>query len=109
MKYQHKNLAEGRWFTMPLVEQMANVGSEVQRAINWKKNNKEYSQKAFERALELIDLTVADGKNRRRLKEILRLREALADYFVFKNSYYSSDESWQKYFTAFNWAARINS
>src|SRR4030042_3897379 len=108
MKYQHKNLAEGKWFKLTLVEQLANVGSEVQRAINWREKNKEYSRKAFERALELLDITVADGKNRKRLKEILRLREALADYFAFRNSYQSSDESWQKYFTAFNWAARVH-
>lgn len=109
MIYQHKNLAEGGWFKLALVEQLANVGSEVHRAINWREKNKEYSRKAFERALELLDITAADEKNRKRLKEIMRLREALADYFVFKNSYQSSDESWQKYFAAFNWAARVNS
>lgn len=109
MIYRHKNLAEGGWFKLALVEQLANVGSEIHRAINWREKNKEYSRKAFERALELLDITAADEKNRKRLKEIMRLREALADYFVFENSYHSSDESWQKYFMAFNWAARINS
>ena len=37
---------------------MANVGSEVERALNWQaKGNKEYSRLAFERALELLDFT----------------------------------------------------
>lgn len=32
MSLQHANLAEGRWRTLPLVEQLANVGSDVARA-----------------------------------------------------------------------------
>ena len=56
---QHKELAAGRWEEMSLCEQMANIGSEVSLTIKWKeKNNPEQSQKAFERALELIDITL---------------------------------------------------
>jgi len=52
MTYQHRELAAGRWFGLSLIEQLANVGSEVIRAISWKnKNNLEYSRMAFERAL----------------------------------------------------------
>jgi len=36
------------------------------------------------------------------------VREALADYFVFENSYNSTDKSWQNYFYSFNFAARVN-
>ena len=109
MNQQHKNLAAGGWNQMTLVEQMANVGSEVERTIKWKnKKNGEYSQMAFERALELLDLTVADPKNKKRLREPLRTREALVDYFMFDNAYKSSDELWQKYFYSFGWAARAN-
>lgn len=107
MTYQHKQLARGRWFELTLAEQMANIGSEVERTISWKnKNNRDYSRKAFERALELLDLTVEDAKNRFRLKELLRLREALIDYFVFDNEFSSSDELWRKYFHPFNFKAR---
>lgn len=107
MEHQHKNLAEGGWQKLSLVEQMANIGSEVERSIKWKeKENEKYSQLAFYRALELLDLTVADNKNRLRLKEVLRLREVLADYFAFDNIYNSSKESFQNYFYAFNFAAR---
>lgn len=96
---QHKQLAQGRWLSMSVAEQLANVGSEVERTILWKnKNNSDYSNKAFERALELLDLTVEDAKNKCRLKEILRLREALVDYFVYDNKFSSSDELWRKYF-----------
>ena len=108
MEYYHKNLAGEKWNNLSFFEQMANIGSEVERAIKWKnKNNVEYKQLAFDRALELLDLTLVDDKNKKRLKEITRLREALADYFVFKNEYHSTDKAWHNYFHAFNYAARI--
>lgn len=106
---QHKELAQGRWFQMPLVEQLGNVGSEVSRAINWKnKDNSQNSWKAFERALELLDLTILDAKNITRLREIVRTREVLADFFVGQNQFKSTDISWQKYFGYFAIAARKN-
>ena len=104
----HKELAKGGWFELSLMEQLANVGTDIERAIRWKqKKNLEYSQKAFERALDLLDLTIADSKNRKRLKELVRTREVLADYFVFDNEYGSTDESWQNYFLPFNYAAAL--
>lgn len=104
----HKHLASGHWFDFSLVEQLANVGCDIERTIQWKKKGDlEYSRKAFERALELLDLTVADPKNRKRLKEVLRVREALVDHFVYDNQYATTDESWQKYFFCFNYAAAI--
>ena len=104
----HKELAEGRWLELSLVEQLANVASDVERTIRWKKKgNLEYSQNAFERALELLDMTIAAPKNKGRLREVLRVREALVDYFVFDNEYSSSDESWQKYFSCFSYAAAL--
>lgn len=111
MNFQHKNLLEsGRWFELSLMEQMANIGAEIGRAINWRnKANLEYSRLAFERALELLWLTIEDKKNRwSKLKELCRLKEVLGDYFVGKNEYKSSDELWGKYFYPFNFAARLN-
>ncbi|KKR32845.1 MAG: hypothetical protein UT63_C0030G0003 [Candidatus Gottesmanbacteria bacterium GW2011_GWC2_39_8] len=104
----HKDLASGKWFKMTFFEQMANVGSEVERTINWKNKGVEsISQKAFERCLELLYLTIEDKKNRSRLKELTRVYEVLVDYFSGENIYHSSDILWKKYFYAFNWAARI--
>jgi len=109
MTYQHQDLAGGRWFNFSLSEQLANIGSEVERTIKWRnKSNQKYSNNAFERALELLDLTIADKKNVKRLKELTRLREILVDYFFGDNQYSSSDQLWQKYFYAFNYAARID-
>ena len=107
MKYQHKEAAAGRWFQLSFAEQMSNVGSEVERTISWKaKGRLDFSERAFERALELLDLSVADAKNRTRLKELLRVREGMSDHFVFDNFYQSSDESWQRYFRVFLNAVR---
>ena len=107
MSYQHKELAGGRWQQLSLLEQMANIGSEVERTIGWRNNdNLDYSQRAFDRALELIDLTIGDKKNLRRLKEICRVREALTDYFLFDNVYQSTAADWSGYFYPFNYAAR---
>jgi len=104
MKFQHKNLSEGRWFKLHFLEQMANIGSEVERAISWKKKgDKEYMTKAVERALELLYLTIEDKKNKIHLKELCRLREFLIDYFYFENEYNSSEDFWQKYFYPFYW------
>jgi len=106
MKYTHKNLGKGRWHQFSLMEQLANVGSEVNRTIAWKDKNPEYSRMAFERALELLDLTISDPKNKGRLKELLRMREVLADYFLYDNIYQSDDKFWQNYFFNFAYTAR---
>ena len=107
MNVQHRELAAGGWTRLSFAEQMANVGSEVERTISWKrKGRSDYSARAFERALELLDLTIADTRNRARLKELLRVRECLADHFFFDNSYQSTPESWQRYFGAFLVVAR---
>ena len=107
MSFQHKELAAGRWFELSFDEQMANIGSEVIRAINWKKKgNEAYKNAAFERALELFDLTISDRRYLKRLRELTRLREAFVDYMGFDNQYGSSEAQWSSYFDSFNYAAR---
>lgn len=109
MNYQHKGLAAGRWKELSFFEQMAHIGSEVERCITWrKKGNTEYSRLAFERALELLDLTIHYiDKSKPGLKELTRLREVLVDFFLFSNSYGSTEQSWHTYFYAFSYAARL--
>lgn len=103
----HTRLTLEKWSRFSLVDQMANIGSEVERTIKWKDKNEEYSGKALERTLELVDMTLADPKNRKRLKEVARMREALVDYFYYDNIYGSTDELWRKYFYSFNYAAAL--
>jgi hypothetical protein len=102
MNIQHKELASGRWAKMSFAEQMANVGSEVSRALNWREKGKEdLSQRAFNRALELLDMTIAAIKEYSRLKELFRVREAMVDFFCGTNEFLSSETLWRKYFDHF--------
>lgn len=107
MSRAHKGLASGRWKELSLSAQMANIGSEVSRALNWReKGNEEYSQRAASRALELLDLSLDCAEAFPRLKELARLREAVVDYFYGDNRFSSSEALWRKYFDHFNYAAR---
>lgn len=107
MSYQHRGLAAGRWKELSFIEQMANIGSDVERALNWRaKNNPGYSQRAFERVLELIDLTLDSATGMARLKELARVREAMVDFFAGLNQFGSTEASWRRYFLPFAYAAR---
>jgi hypothetical protein len=106
----HKDILEsGRWFKLSIMEQLANVGCDVDRAIRWRNRGElEDSKHAFERALELLSFTILDPKNRGpRLKELTRVRETFIDYFLFDNEYKATDEMWQNYFFQFNYAAAL--
>jgi hypothetical protein len=107
MSIQHIE-SQKRWKDLSFAEQMANVGSEIERALNWKeKGNEDYSKLAFFRALELLDFTIAEAKGFPKLKELCRTREALIDYFYFDNIYGSSSKSWRNYFYCFTYQARV--
>lgn len=109
MPYIHKELAAGRWFELSLMEQMANIGSEIGRALKRQaQGEKELMWQALERGLELFDLTIADPRWRERLKEILRMREIVCDFFIGGNQYHSTIESLDKYFLSFALAARLH-
>ena len=106
----HKELAaSGRWFKFSLMEQLANIGCDVDRAVRWRnKGDIDMSNHALYRALELIDFTVADPKNRNhRLRELCRMRDTLKDYFMDKNIYQSNDKSWDAYFYYFSYKAAL--
>ncbi|MBS4016416.1 MAG: hypothetical protein KGZ86_08300 [Candidatus Latescibacteria bacterium] len=108
MAYIHKSLASGRWQKLSLMEQLANIGAEIGRAMSWQvKGDTMTSQRAMERGLELFDLTIADKRWRHRLKEISRMREVVCDFFYGNNQYQSTPESIDKYFLIFAFAARI--
>ncbi len=98
----HKNLASGRWVTLSIGEQLANIGSEVSRVIHWQEEGDNIEkEKALERALELLDLTLADARLGRRTFELTRLREALCDVFLGANEYDIPLESLEDYFLPF--------
>lgn len=92
---------------MSLVEQMANIGSEVARALNWRnKGKEELSKRASSRALELLDLSLDAARSFPKIKEFASLREAIVDYFYGENQFRSSEVLWRSYFDHFNYAAR---
>ena len=103
----HKELSEsGRWEQMPFYEQMANIGSEINRACKWREKQKpEMMQKAFERGLELLDFTIENAHGPR-LRELLRAREAMCDFFVGNNIYNSTPEQLTRYFDSFAFALK---
>ena len=106
---QHRELAEGRWWTLSLFEQLGNVGSEVSRAIRWRSRNPDVAQGALYRALELMDLTLADPRYRQspaRLREMARTREVMVDFFTGSNEYGSTAVDLQRSFDAYARAAR---
>jgi len=106
---RHRDLAGGRWDELSLAEQLGHVGSEVSRALRWRSHRPELAQEALARALELLDLTLADPRQRRqpaRLRELARAREVLVDFLAGPNQYGSTAASLQRYFDAYALAAR---
>lgn len=104
----HTQMASGRWFEYDLIEQLANVGMDIERTIRHRNAGRiDDAQAAFWRALELIDLTIADPKNRRRLKEVVIARELLVDHFAYDNEWKTTDQEWLTYFYSFNYAVAI--
>lgn len=108
MAIQHTGLADGQWFTLSLAEQLGNIGSEVGRAESWsRRGNQEYSTKAAERMLELLDLTLADARwAGSRRNELARVREAICDSFYGEQTMGGTKESWNRYFMPFALLAR---
>jgi hypothetical protein len=97
-----------RWRTLPLVEQLANVGSEVERAIRaHEAGNDARRTMAMARALELFDLTATDERWRgTRRREILRAREEFCRLFFDAHVPVASAHGLRRYFLAFAVAAR---
>jgi hypothetical protein len=102
----HRELAAGRWGQLSLAAQLANVGSEVGRMVRWGGRDERLATGAFERALELLDLTLGDPRWRGRLREIARARELLCDAAAGGHEYGATLEALDRYFLAFAVAER---
>ena len=103
----HLGLAAGRWHELSLLEQLANIGSEVGRATRAKSlGNEERLANALDRCLDLFDLTLADDRWRHRRREIARAREIVCDFLVGDNDTHSTAESLDAYFLPFAVASR---
>jgi hypothetical protein len=102
----HAGLGAGRWRTLTLVEQLGNIGSEVGRTV--RAADEPTRQAAAARALELLDLTLADRRWYGRGSEIARAREVFCDWFSGANAYRTDPSALERYFTQFALAARLN-
>ena len=104
----HVQLADGRWARLTLLEQMAHIGSEVERAIRAHESGRSQRfDQALNRALELFDLTAADARWRGpRCREILRAREEFCRLFFDEEVPPGSASGLRSYFLHFAVAAR---
>lgn len=103
----HASLAAGRWAELSVVEQLANVGSEVERTLRAHDAGRlDRRDQALARALELFDLTAADPRWRgARRREVLRAREYFCGV-LFSEPRPGDAEFLRRYFLQFAIAAR---
>ena len=103
------NLDADGWASISLMEQMANIGSEVGRTCKWlMKGKSDMAEKAFIRSLDLIDLTIQYGRYNQPgrgelLKELCRLRECFCEAYINHdiNTLKMMDKDLGHYATAF--------
>jgi hypothetical protein len=103
----HAELA-GRWGTLTLAEQLAHVGSEVDRTIgSWEAKRTDRFEGALARALELFAFTIRDERWRgHRRREILRTREEFLTLFFGEAPPPGSTRGLRTYFLQFAVLAR---
>jgi hypothetical protein len=108
MTTYHPTLAAGRWLKLSLAAQLGNVGSEYERARRARESgDKIRFEPAFERMLELLDLTIVDPRwKNHRLKELTRLREVLCDELYNDIPEFNHPSDLQEYFLYFGILAR---
>ena len=104
----HAELAAGRWRSFALVEQLAHVGSEVERAFRARDGGlTQRFDRAADRALELFDLTARDSRwSGPRRREILRAREYFCRVCFGDDAEADADAYLRRYFLQFATAAR---
>jgi len=90
----HTHLTSEKWKSFGTDKQILMIANEINRAKNWiiKKDFEKVSN-CYERAFELIDLTVDCSKKTCFIRELLRYRELLAlayiqNEHVFNNELY---------------------
>lgn len=109
---QYGNLPAGHWQTFTIVEQLANIGSEADRALRAELAGRTDRRdralaRALARALELFDLTAADHRWRGpRCREVLRAREYFCRIFFDEMVEADAAGFLETYFLQFANAAR---
>ena len=81
MKNWYKEL-EGRFASFPAHIQLLNMVSDLKKADNLWQTNRPNAINHLYRAIILLDYIVADPKWKRKLKELLRLREVIGSIII---------------------------
>jgi hypothetical protein len=92
LKY-HRTLTEEKWSKFPFSKQIIMIANELNRAKNWLiKNDLAEVKNCYERAFELLDLTInttankylllKENKYKNQLRELLRFREMFAEQYI---------------------------
>ena len=104
----HKDLAQGRWYTLSVCAQLANIGSEFGRACRaFHTQNESRFTASFDRMHELLCLSVSDPRwSYHRKKEINRLKELVCYLFFEKTATKTLEASLEKDFYAYTLSAR---
>lgn len=78
----HKTLSVEKWSAYSNMQQIIMISNELNRAKNWIINNRNTEANlAYERAFELIDLSVLDKKWENATVEFLRLKETISELY----------------------------
>lgn len=82
LKY-HSSLTEEKWGKFPFYRQLLMIGNELNRAKNWiaKKDFNEVKL-CYERAYELLYLTIAVAQDMRKRRELLRFKEMFGGLYI---------------------------
>lgn len=79
----HTGLSSDKWRSFSVDKQILMIANELNRAKHWvEKKDFDKVHSCYERAFELIDLSVGVAENYSFLKEMLRLRERLGMAYI---------------------------
>ena len=90
-----------KWFTMPVGEQISNIGSEVERALRYKDKDERKMLNFLNKAIELIERSQIDPKNIHRIRELGFCKEELIDYFIGENIYGTTEDMLRRFYDSF--------
>ncbi|HNT30037.1 MAG TPA: hypothetical protein PKL83_03740 [bacterium] len=96
--HRHAGLDTEKWSIFSRTKQILMIANELYRARGWiEKKQAQEVKECYERAFELIDLTVAVHLVGWNTRELLRLREMLAGLYAQQEVYVADND---RYYTA---------
>ena len=90
-----------KWYSMPVNVQIANIGSEVERALRWKDRDPKKAENFCRKAISFWEIVKSDPKNRFREEEFQTAMDELEDFFLGENLYQTTEQDLRRYYDAF--------